>query len=99
LKPISDAYRTFEVDPPYNSEFEHVKGSVECPYGLIDIEYTRSESSVTLALTVPFGTTATVRFPSDMKKAEYRRTEEESISAQGGDVTLTHGLYTVNIQL
>jgi hypothetical protein len=99
LKPISDAYRTFEIDPPYNSEFEHVKGSVDCPYGLIDIEYTRSETSVTLDLTVPFGTTATVRLPGDMKKAEYGQKEEKRIAVEGADLTLTHGLYTVNIQL
>lgn len=31
LKPTTDAYRTFSVNPPYQSEFEEVQGNVDCP--------------------------------------------------------------------
>ncbi|OQE85234.1 hypothetical protein PENNAL_c0024G07855 [Penicillium nalgiovense] len=92
LKPVSEAYRTFEVDPPYESEFDHVKGSVDSPYGLISIEFTRTKkNSVKLDLQVPFGTTATVKLPADMKEAEVRFAEEVK-SVHGRELELGHGL-------
>lgn len=100
LKPVSQSYRTFEVDPPYESEFDHVEGSVDSPYGLIWIEFTRTKGiSVKLDLRVPFGTTGTVKLPLDMKHAEVGYAKEELKSIDGRELELSHGLYTIFIHL
>ncbi|KAJ5476712.1 hypothetical protein N7475_002441 [Penicillium sp. IBT 31633x] len=100
LKPLSEAYRTFVIDPPYESEFDHVKGSVDSPYGMISIEFTHVRNlSVKLDLQVPFGTTATVKLPGSLKQAEVVCANEERKSIHRKELDLSHGLYTVFIQL
>lgn len=63
IKPVGDAYKTFSVRPPYESEFNEVEGTVECPYGLIEVHFRRSAGKVSLNLTVPMSTTATLDLP------------------------------------
>ncbi|RAH42503.1 alpha-L-rhamnosidase [Aspergillus brunneoviolaceus CBS 621.78] len=100
LKPTGLAYRTFVVDPPYEVEFDHVQGSVDCPYGLITVEFTRdAQGAVTLSLRVPFGTTAVVKLPENAKNSAYLRAGEAKQSVEGDDVRLTHGEYSVFVQL
>ncbi|MBZ6372278.1 MAG: glycoside hydrolase family 78 protein [Microbacterium hominis] len=100
LKPVSEAYRTFEINPPYESEFDHVKGSVDSPYGLILIEFMRTDkTSVKLDLQVPFGTTAIVKLPADMRQAEIGSAKEAIKSVHGRELELSHGSYTVFVQL
>jgi hypothetical protein len=97
LKPVDEAYRRFTVEPPYESEFGFVKGSVECPYGLIEIEFKRDGDSVRLDLRVPFGTKATVKLPADMKRAICLGKEDISVTEK--ELVLGHGLHTVSVQL
>ncbi|KAK5789717.1 hypothetical protein VI817_008840 [Penicillium citrinum] len=99
LKPIENAYRTFEVDPPYVSEFGHVQGTFDSPYGWITIDFQRSELNiVTLKLTVPFGTTAVVRIPCS-KRVDVTREDEAMGIHSSGDLELLHGSYNIAIQL
>ncbi|KAK6827159.1 hypothetical protein PG987_010500 [Apiospora arundinis] len=44
VKPETEAYRTWTVQPPLSSEFEYVEGRVECPYGEIKITFDRRVS-------------------------------------------------------
>ncbi|PYI33542.1 alpha-L-rhamnosidase [Aspergillus indologenus CBS 114.80] len=100
LKPTGLAYRTFVVDPPYEAEFDHVQGSVDCPYGLITVEFTRdAQGAVTLNLRVPFGTTAVVKLPENAKNSAYLRAGKAKQAVKGDDVRLTHGEYSVFVQL
>ncbi|PYH47058.1 alpha-L-rhamnosidase [Aspergillus saccharolyticus JOP 1030-1] len=100
LKPIGLAYRTFVVDPPYEAEFDHVQGSVDSPYGLISIEFARNaQAAVTLHLRVPFGTTAIVKLPKNARHSAYLRAGEAKQAVDGDDVQLTHGAYSVFVQL
>lgn len=39
VKAIDCAYKTFQVRPPYESEFGHVEGTFDCPYGEIVVKY------------------------------------------------------------
>lgn len=95
LKPIENAYRTFEIDPPYDSEFSHVQGSVDSPYGLINVEFQRNGSElVTLNVRVPFGTSAVIKVPSS-SKIEVGREDEAKEVWKSGDVNLQHGYYTI----
>ncbi|GKZ88545.1 hypothetical protein AnigIFM59636_008407 [Aspergillus niger] len=96
LKPTGPAYRTFVVDPPYNAEFKHVKGSVDCPYGTIAVEFTRNEQGQAVVnVRVPFGTTAIVKLPRSGKSSAYCREGEESRAVDGGEVSLSHGVYSI----
>ncbi|PYI16148.1 alpha-L-rhamnosidase [Aspergillus violaceofuscus CBS 115571] len=100
LKPTGLAYRTFVVDPPYEAEFDHVHGSVDCPYGLITVEFTRdAQGAVTLNLRVPFGTTAVVKLPENARNSAYLQAGEAKQAVKGDDVRLTHGEYAVFVQL
>ncbi|OQE23054.1 hypothetical protein PENSTE_c009G08623 [Penicillium steckii] len=99
LKPIENAYRTFEIDPPYDSEFGHVQGTFDSPYGVIKIDYQRSQLGVvTLKLTVPFGTTAVVRIPSS-KIVEVSRESKAMEIHSFGDLELQHGSYDILTQM
>jgi catechol 2,3-dioxygenase-like lactoylglutathione lyase family enzyme len=99
LKVIEDGYRSFEIDPPYGAEFGHVNGTVDCPYGLIDIDFRQEKDSVVLNVVVPFGTTARVRLPGAMKSYNVERAGS-SIEASGEThFTVGHGSYIVQIQL
>lgn len=96
LKPTGPAYRTFVVDPPYNAEFKHVKGSVDCPYGTIAVEFMRNEQGQAVVnVRVPFGTTAIVKLPRSGKSSAYCREGEESRAVDGGEVSLSHGVYSI----
>jgi hypothetical protein len=99
LKPIENAYRTFEINPPYEAEFDHVEGRVDCPYGLIEISFQRgSEGTVSLDLRVPFGTSAILRLPANVKQTDISREGEDEKILGGDHVKLSHGSYTLVIR-
>ena len=98
LKPIDNAYRSFEVDPPYEAEFDHVHGTFECPFGDIAIEFKRNNGQVTLSVTVPFGTTALVKLPRVYERASLVREDDGTPSALvHNDLSLSHGSYVITI--
>ncbi|KAJ5664654.1 alpha-L-rhamnosidase [Penicillium macrosclerotiorum] len=101
LKPIDNAYRSFQVDPPYGSEFNHVKGTVDCPFGLISVEFDqRKTREFRICLTVPFGTSAIVRLPENVKQVEITRSGEAAVKKThtGDHVQVAHGQYEILIQ-
>ncbi|CZR66690.1 uncharacterized protein PAC_16591 [Phialocephala subalpina] len=96
LKVGEDGWRTFTVAPPYTSEFGEVKGSFDCPYGVIEAEYSREgNGEVVLKLTVPMSTEATVVLQESAKKIEVTREHGETREVEGGSVILRHGKYVV----
>ena len=101
LKAIENAYRTFEIDPPYDAEFDFVEGTVDCPYGLIEVIFRREHehrNQVELKIRVPFGTSAVVKLPMNMKAAEVISEGEVSQASKVDYVRVNHGSYTIVIQ-
>jgi hypothetical protein len=110
LKPVGNAYRTFVIEPAYKSEFDHIEGEVDSPYGLIKVKLTRKsedsgdrEGTITLHVTIPFGTTATVKLPSlGADETADRRVfvgdEKDGKKVTGETVELSHGTYSVLIR-
>ncbi|KAJ5811435.1 alpha-L-rhamnosidase [Penicillium riverlandense] len=99
LKPIENAYRTFEIIPPYEAEFGHVEGKVDCPFGLIEISFQRGDKgTVTLELVVPFGTSAIVRLPANVKQTEISREGKVEKILGAENVKITHGSYILVLQ-
>jgi hypothetical protein len=99
LKPVENAYRTFEIDPPYEAEFDFVEGSVDSPYGLIEVKFQRdAQRVVSLDLRVPFGTSATVKIPANVKDVKATREGSAKTMLVGEDLTVQHGNYKIVIQ-
>ncbi|GAB7364944.1 hypothetical protein MBLNU230_g5729t1 [Neophaeotheca triangularis] len=83
LKLTSDAYKTFEVFPPYESEFGRVEGSVESPFGEIAVEFERrGEGESVVTVTVPMSTTCTLKVPKGAK-VEVSRYGQVTSAPQG----------------
>ena len=98
VMPVGPAYKTFEISPPYTAEFNAVKGSVDCPYGKIDIEFNRGEDGeVRLDLRVPMSTTATVKLPENGRSVRVSREGGKERIENGDSLTLSHGRYRVLI--
>ncbi|KAH7382048.1 glycoside hydrolase family 78 protein [Cadophora sp. MPI-SDFR-AT-0126] len=100
IKVSEDGYRTFTVAPPYVSEFDAVKGTFECPYGEIAVDFKRGKDGVVvLELTVPLSTTPTVLLPDPSSMAQVTRHADKSSSKTetGASILLRHGKYSVRI--
>ncbi|EOA84311.1 glycoside hydrolase family 78 protein [Exserohilum turcica Et28A] len=67
LAPETEAYRTWTLKPPLNSEFKRVEGCVECPYGHIRVEYETDDErhNVRMKITVPTSTTGYLLLPRE----------------------------------
>lgn len=100
VKPVGDAYRTFSVNPPYESEFNSVQGTVDCPYGLIAVDFQRKESAIKVQLAVPMGTTASVSLPETARTVQLSREGGASreVAGFGVSVELQHGTYSLEIE-
>lgn len=99
LRPTGDAYRTFVLEPAWGSEFEEVKGSVDCPYGMIDVEWKKEGGGYHLSLTVPVGTTATVKLPSTSKGAVFTSPESRQQNLQDKQLELGPGRYSLQVEV
>lgn len=97
IRTLEDAYRRFEIDPPYTAEFGHVRGSVDSPYGVIAAEFTREDGGVKLDIEVPFGTVGVVRVPMG-KKAEVVKKGKSGGQVYDQDVDLLHGVYSITVR-
>ncbi|KAH7087464.1 bacterial alpha-L-rhamnosidase-domain-containing protein [Paraphoma chrysanthemicola] len=98
LKPETEAYRTWTVKPPLNSEFNHVQGSMECPYGLIEIEFDRRDGTTKMRVTVPTSTTGYVLLPRDASVVVVTRNGGESARKNGRRIALEPGRYELQIE-
>lgn len=98
LKPETEAYRTWTVKPPLKSEFGHVEGSMECPYGLIEIEYEKTEEGgVRMNVTVPTSTTGYLVLPRNESEVQVYRKGGEKKLKKGKRVVLKSGKYELQI--
>ncbi|KAF1915644.1 bacterial alpha-L-rhamnosidase-domain-containing protein [Ampelomyces quisqualis] len=98
LKPETAAYRTWTVKPPLISEFKHVIGSVDCPYGLIEIEYTRDENDcVSMQITVPTSTTGFLLLPTEESEVEVTRNGGQAEARRGKRLALKPGVYKLRL--
>ncbi|KAJ5713703.1 alpha-L-rhamnosidase [Penicillium malachiteum] len=97
LKPIENAYRTFQIDPAYEAEFDYVEGTVDCPFGLISVKFQREGSKMTLNIQVPFGTSAIVKLPQGVTEAQVAREGEVAQKFSGDKIRLDHGRYEIQI--
>ncbi|PSK60234.1 hypothetical protein B9Z65_1132 [Elsinoe australis] len=99
VQPKGDAYRTFNVDPAWGSEFGKVEGSVDCPYGNIVVAWESKDRGYGLEVTVPFGTTATIKLPLETKRASYERLGAEKQDVSGTSVEVGYGSYNFQISV
>ena len=61
----SVAYQNILIAPAFLKGFDHVKASYRCPYGLIRSQWTRANEGLTLNVTIPVNTTASILLPTD----------------------------------
>jgi hypothetical protein len=97
----TEAYRTWTVKPPLKSEFRHVKGDVECPYGRIEVEYIKEESGVVrMEVTVPTSTVGHLLLPRKESEVDVtRRQDEQSTIAEKGErIALKPGRYELVVR-
>ncbi|KAK9327276.1 bacterial alpha-L-rhamnosidase-domain-containing protein [Lipomyces starkeyi] len=99
LKIVQPAYKAFSIAPPYNSEFDFVEGSVDCPYGVIKVRFERERSTgeICIGLTIPTSTCATLELPIESSSVEVRREGSEVRIADGKFVDLRQGTYLIRI--
>ena len=97
VRNVERAYRVFEVVPPYLAEFEEVEGSVDCPYGVIQVAFKRSGRQVRVNVTVPFG--CSCKFELAGESSKVRRDGGEEKFVEGDLVELTHGDYRIEVTL
>lgn len=103
LKPETEAYRTWTVKPPLKSEFKYVKGSMDSPYGKIDIVYDRNETSdnVGMNITVPTSTTGFLLLPRESSSVSVKRVQtqgSEAVTKTGRRVRLQPGRYELQLR-
>lgn len=98
VKPIGDAYKTFSFKPPYESEFNDVRGNVDSPYGDIAVHFQRTgNGTFDLSLTVPMGTTAISHLPKSHKGVSFERKggTSRAVDASQSSLELSHGTYHI----
>jgi ferredoxin len=96
--------RRSTVKPPLKSELEHVEGSVECPYGKIEIEYERDDvgRGVRMKVTVPTSTTGFLLLPSDSSSVSIQRmqlgADGDVVTQSGSRISLKPGRYSLHLK-
>jgi hypothetical protein len=103
LKPETSAYRTWTVKPPLNSEFKHVEGSVDCPYGKIEVEYDCNQAGddIRMEVTVPTSTTGFLLLPEDSSSVAVTRVQtknRDTVTKTGRRVSLKPGRYKLHLK-
>lgn len=96
VKPVGDAYRTWTLRPPVESEFGFVEGEVDCPYGLIRVTFERvqgRDGEVKLGVRVPTSTACTLVLPVGWRVIEIK----PAVAQLDGknEVVLAQGAYDV----
>ena len=62
-------YHKIRIEPLYDCGLEYVKGGLKTTYGYLESAWKKTEEGVSLTVTIPANTTASVRLP-DGRKAE-----------------------------
>lgn len=106
VRVVEDGYRRWTVRPPVGSEFGSVSGTVECPFGRIEVLFEQmgseggkgGQAKARLRVRVPFGTVGTVLLPGEETEVEVLREGwEQKRKMKGTSVDLEHGTYDVQI--
>ncbi|KAF2226005.1 bacterial alpha-L-rhamnosidase-domain-containing protein [Elsinoe ampelina] len=97
IKPVGEAYKTFIVNPAWESEFGKVQGNVDTPYGDVAVTWEKKSGGYALDVTVPFGTTATIKLPEGTSKASFEREKGGKQQVDGKSIELRHGAYSFDI--
>ncbi|KFA81685.1 hypothetical protein S40288_07234 [Stachybotrys chartarum IBT 40288] len=101
VQPVGDAYRTWTLRPCFKSEFDFVQGEVDCPYGLISVQFDRRGSrdgKATMEITVPAGTTCELVLAGEKSVVDiWREGTEERRTNWGEKVDLRQGSYRLEI--
>lgn len=92
-----DGYRRWTVRPPIRSEFCKVEGSVECPYGKIEVLYERREEADFVRVRVPTGTMGTVLVPEGTRAEVVREGGSGARRLEGPRIELRQGTYEVSL--
>ena len=88
-------YQEFDIAPEFDYRLDHVNGYFDSPYGKIAVSYqieTDAQHTITLDITVPFGSTAHVTLPRS-EKITVLVNDQTYI---GGTFDLTAGTYHIN---
>ena len=88
-------YQEFDIAPEFDYRLDHVNGYFDSPYGKIAVAYqieTDAQHTITLDVTVPFGSTAHVILPRS-EKITVLVNDQTYI---GGTFDLTAGTYHIN---
>ncbi|KAF2823254.1 hypothetical protein CC86DRAFT_447689 [Ophiobolus disseminans] len=98
VKAESEAYRTWTIKPPLKSEFGHVGGSIHCPYGMIEVEYSKGDEGVSMKITVPTSTTGYLVLPREESEVRFTRTGgKQTKKEKGKRVSLNPGKWNLEI--
>lgn len=99
VRPEGEAWRTWSVSPPLESEFGWVRGSVECPYGVIEVEFRREEggSGAKMSVRVPTSTVGYLVVHTECV-VRVKREGGEWEGREGKRVALRPGRWEVEIQ-
>ncbi|KAL3456387.1 bacterial alpha-L-rhamnosidase-domain-containing protein [Aspergillus heterothallicus] len=90
IRPVGDAYRSWSLRPPVKSEFGAVSGSVECPFGVIEVKFERKgDGRVEVDVRVPTSTTCTLQVVEGWRVVEGL---DEGVGGEG-EVVLEQGRY------
>jgi hypothetical protein len=99
ITPIGNAYKTFNVSPPYISEFDDISGTFNCPFGTISMDFKRQpENIVFLLLAIPLGTIAKLKLPKTT--SFFTVTQNASISQHSntdGVIELRPGIFHISV--
>jgi hypothetical protein len=97
IAPLSEGYKTFRIAPVVGGGLTSGTGEFASVYGDISSKWETTDNGLTLDVTVPVGTTATVELPAN---SEWAVSEGGKLLDQVEgvtDVTSTDGLVTVTV--
>ncbi|KAI5292471.1 hypothetical protein KEM52_006333 [Ascosphaera acerosa] len=99
ITPTKEGYKEWKLRPPVNSEFQQVKGTIDCPYGRIGVSYRKEGATVYLNVEVPTSTECTVE-AEDLLILAKGWDEDGSVNQTAGaldHVRLSPGRFTVEV--
>ncbi|KAK3897252.1 bacterial alpha-L-rhamnosidase-domain-containing protein [Staphylotrichum tortipilum] len=98
VRVLDAGYRRWSVRPPAGSEFGEVRGTVECPYGRIEVRWEAKGSGGRLRVRVPVGTVGVVLLPGEGTVVKVLREGwKEARRMVGRSFELEHGTYEAEI--
>jgi hypothetical protein len=105
VKAETEAYKTWRVKPPLGSEFKMVEGSVECPYGQIEVKYEKTDvgrvEEVKMWVNVPTSTTGYLLLSKEESRVVMKRLGEGGyeVERKGATIALKPGKYELTLQV